>query len=267
MFNDFGAWLSGLIGGATYRILPAVIYLVAGLLVIRMIMNLVQKALEKSKLEKAAHKLIQAVIKVVLYLLLILIVATALGIDMTGTVALASVLTLAVSLSLQNVLSNVISGFSLLYTKPFKSGDMVEIAGQTGVVKEIDLTYTKLLTPDNKIISIPNSAVNAAQIVNYTALGTRRVDITVTASYEAAVKDVLAALKEAAVVPTAMQDPAPFAGVKNYGESSIEYALNLWCKCEDYLPTMFAVNEKIKEVFDAKHIEMTYPHLNVHLDK
>ena len=123
-----------------------------------------------------------------------LIVASTLGIDVTSIVALASVLTLALSLALQNMVSNIIGGFTILYTQPFHSGDYVEIAGQSGTVQEINMTYTKLTTPDNKVISIPNSAVVAAQIVNYSAEETRRVSIDVSVGQEVAPQKVIDAV-------------------------------------------------------------------------
>ena len=249
------------------RTLPAVIVLVIGILAIVVINRLLSVALQKSKLEKAAHSLIKSVVKVALFVLLGLIVCSKLGLDVTSVVALASVLTLAVSLALQNALSNLIGGFTLLYTKPFHSGDFVEIAGQSGTVQEIGLTYTKLATADNKIVSIPNGSVVAAQIVNFTTTGTRRVDITVSASYDIPVEKVLAALQEAGKVPTALDAPEPFVGVSRYGESAIEYVLRVWSTADDYWTTMFAANQKVKAVFDAQGILMTYPHLNVHLDK
>ena len=208
-----------------------------------------------------------SVIRVALYLLLALIVASSLGIDVTGIIALASVLTLAVSLSVQNTLTNLISGFTLLYTKPFVAGDFVEIAGQSGSVREVGLTYTKLVTPDNKCISIPNGSVTSAQIVNYTVMGTRRADITVSASYDTPVELVLEALLEAANVETALETPAPTAVVQGYGESAIDYLLLVWSASGDYWKTLCTVKENVKKVFDAKNVVMTYPHINVHVEK
>ena len=205
--------------------------------------------------------------KAVLGLLLGLMVAAKLGVDVTGIVALASVLSLAVSLAVQDALSNVIGGFTLLNTRPFVAGDFVEIAGQSGTVREVGLAYTKLNTGDNKQVSIPNSAVVAAQIVNYSANGTRRVDITVSASYDAPIEQVLEALKEAAQVPTKLEEKESFAAVKHYGDSAIEYVLQVWSTADDYWTTLFTVNKRIKDVFDEKGISMTYPHLNVHLDQ
>ena len=251
----------------TMLVLPAIIILVVGILIIRLVMKLVTRLLESSRLEKAAHSLIKTVLQTVLYVLLALIVASSVGIDVTGIVALASVLTLAISLSVQNMLTNLIGGFTLLYTKPFVSGDFVEIAGQSGTVKEIGLTYTKLATADNKTASIPNGAVVATEIVNYTTAGTRRVEISVSASYDSPIETVLEALQEAAKLPTALEDPASVAAVKSYGESAIEYVLFVWCKAEDYWTTLFEGNRNVKAVFDAKGVEMTYPHVNVHIEK
>lgn len=260
-------WMWGIGTAVVEKIVPFTLILVAGIVLIKIIMNIITKALEKSKLEKAAHSLIKSLVRVVLYLLLGLIAASKLGIDVTGVIALASVLTLAVSLSVQNALTNVIGGITLLYTKPFKSGDYVEIAAESGTVEEIGMSYTKLLTPDNKVIYIPNSAVVSADIVNFTVSGTRRVDLTVTASYNTPTDKVIAALYEAAKVPGALTDPAPFAAVSRYGDSSIEYILRIWTKTDDYWDVNFTANAKIRETFRANGVEMSYPHLNVHLEK
>ena len=260
-------WLSGISGFLISAVLPAAVIFAIGILLIRATIGFVSKLLAKSKLEKAAHKLIQTMIRVVLYGLLALIAASKLGVDVTGIVALASVLTLAVSLSIQNALTNLISGFTLLYTKPFSSGDYVEVAGQSGSVQEIGLTYTKLATPDNKSVSIPNSAVTASEIVNYTVLGTRRVSIEIAVSYEAPTETVLDALRESGNVPTILPEHPPFAALSSYGDSAIRYVLHVWSSAEDYFTTMFAVNERIRIVFLERGIFMTYPHLNVHLDK
>ena len=247
--------------------IKAVILLVIGILAIRLVMNLLKKTLEKSKLEKAAHTLILSLARVTLYILLLLSVASSLGIDVTGIVALASVLTLALSLALQNMVSNIIGGFTILYTHPFHSGDYVEIAGQSGTVEEINMTYTKLSTPDNKVISIPNSAVVAAQIVNYSAQSTRRVEITVSAAYTIPTQKVIDALALAGTMDKVLLDPAPMAVLTGYGESAINYSLRVWVKTEDYWDVYFALNQRVKAVFDEQGITMTYPHLNVHLDK
>lgn len=249
------------------KLMGTVLILVIGILVIRVIMRLITAALEKSHLEKAAHSLILSLTRAAMYILLFLIAASQMGIDVSSIVALASVLTLALSLALQNMVSNLIGGFVILYTHPFHSGDYVEIAGQGGTVKEISMTYTVLATPDNRIISIPNSAVAAAQVVNYSSADSRRVELTVTASYDAPTQKVLDALVLAGTVDNALLNPAPSAVIVSYDDSAIRYSLRIWVKPGDYWDVYFQVNQRIKDVFDQQGIEMTYPHLNVHLDK
>lgn len=249
------------------KLMGTVLILVIGVLVIRVIMRLITAALEKSHLEKAAHSLILSLARAAMYILLFLIAASQMGIDVSSIVALASVLTLALSLALQNMVSNLIGGFVILYTHPFHSGDYVEIAGQGGTVKEISMTYTVLATPDNRIISIPNSAVAAAQVVNYSSADSRRVELTVTASYDAPTQKVLDALVLAGTVDNALLNPAPSAVIVSYDDSAIRYSLRIWVKPGDYWDVYFQVNQRIKDVFDQQDIEMTYPHLNVHLDK
>ena len=249
------------------KLMGTVLILVIGVLVIRVIMRLITAALEKSHLEKAAHSLILSLARAAMYVLLFLIAASQMGIDVSSIVALASVLTLALSLALQNMVSNLIGGFVILYTHPFHSGDYVEIAGQGGTVKEISMTYTVLATPDNRIISIPNSAVAAAQVVNYSSADSRRVELTVTASYDAPTQKVLDALVLAGTVDNALLNPAPSAVIVSYDDSALRYSLRIWVKPGDYWDVYFQVNQRIKDVFDQQGIEMTYPHLNVHLDK
>ena len=265
--NDLSSLWVTITTGAAGRILSALMTFVVGYILIRIATNLLRGALQKTKLEKAAHSLILSLAKTVLYVLLILAIIKGLGIDITGVVALASVMTLAVSMSMQNMLTNVMGGFTLLYNHPFHSGDFVEIAGQSGTVKDINMAYTRLTTPDNKVISIPNSAVVSAQIVNYSTADSRRVEFNVTASYDAPTQKVMDALTEAGTVDGVLQDPAPFAAVSGYGDSAISYVLRVWVKNADYWDVYFYVNKRIKDIFDQQGIEMTYPHLNVHLDK
>ena len=263
----FETILAGLLTVLTASLIPAIAITIIGVVIIKLVNKVVKAALEKTKLEKAAHSLIFSVVNVAMYIILGLIIATKLGIDVTSIVALASVLTLAVSLALQNMLANVIGGFTILSTTPFHSGNYVEIAGQSGTVTEINMTYTKLVTPDGKLISIPNSAVVASQIVNYSSEPVRRCEVVVSASYDSAVQDVIGALCAAGAVDKALTDPAPVAYVTSYGDNAINYSLRIWTRNEDYWTVFFAATENVKKIFDERGIEMTYPHLNVHLDK
>ena len=267
MFAKIYDWFDLALTYAAGKLLPMVALTALGVLAIQAALKITKKMLEKSKLEKAAHTLLLTAVQVVLYILLALMVASGLGIDVTGIVALASVLTLAVSLSVQNLLTNVFGGFTLLYTKPFASEDFVEIAGQSGTVKEIGLTYTKLATVDNKIVSIPNSAVVAAEIVNYTVTGTRRLDINLEVSYGVPAEQVLQIMGEAAKQDTVLEEPAPNPVVMEYKQSSVNYCLMVWCKAEDYWGTKFAINQELSRLAKEAGISFYDPHLSVRVEK
>ena len=252
---------------AIETILPAVLILAVGLLVIRVVKTIVRKVLNTSKLEKAAHSLIKSLVAVVLYLLLGLMVASRLGIDVTGIIAMASVLSLAVSLAVQNMLANVIGGFTLLYTQPFHSGDYVEVGAEAGTVMEIGMAYTKLQTPDNKMISIPNATVVAGDIVNYSITGTRRLDVNIRAEYEEDSQRVIDALLEAGEDPRVLADPAPCAVITGYSTDAVNYSLRVWTKTEDYWDVNFLINRRIRDSFAEKDIRIAYPRMHVQLDK
>ena len=264
--NAIFTWLSLAGTFVLSKALPMIALAALGILAVQVVLKLIRKMLEKSKLEKAAHTLIVTASQIVLYILLALMVASGLGIDVTGVVAMASVLTLAVSLSVQNLLTNVFGGFTLLYTKPFASDDYVEIAGQSGTVKEIGLSYTKLATADNKIVSIPNSAVVAAEIINYTVTGTRRLDINLTVSYSIPAETVLALLEKAAEQPKVKTDPGKVIAIKEYNERSITYGLMLWCDAADYWDLKFAVNRDLSRLAEEAGIRFYDPRLSVHME-
>ncbi len=268
MWEFLKTWLASTGMNLLTVTLRFVIIFALGLIIVRIVNKIINKLLKNSKLEKAAHSLIKTLAKTVMFVLLGLILAASVGIDVTGIVALASVLTLAISLALQNMLANVIGGFTLLYTHPFGSGDYVEIAGQSGSVHEVGMAYTKLITPDNRMVSIPNSAVVAAEIVNYTVLGTRRVEVLISASYDTAPKLVMDTMLGCLEGMPILHEPAePCAMLKEYGESTIQYTMRYWVKGDDYWDTYFAVNEKIKSEFERCGVKMSYPHLNIHVEK
>ena len=166
------------------------------------------------------------------------------------------------------VLSNVAGGIMLLISKPFTVGDYVSCDGIEGAVRAVDLAYTTFTTVDNKEIFVPNSQIVTAKIVNYNALGRRRVDLTYTASYDAPTETVRTAILEAvAAFPQVTDEPAPTVVLSEYGASSISYLVRLWVSAADYWTVYYGMNEKVRETFAAHGVEMTYDHLNVHMIK
>ena len=267
IMEDFLNWLASLGLSSVDRIISFLLILLAGIVVIRIIVKLVNKVLEKSKLEKAAHGMIRSLVKTVLYLLLILMAVSSLGVDVTGVLALASVATLAVSLALQDLLSNLVGGFTLVYTHPFSAGDYVEIAGQAGTVEAIGMTYTKLLTPDYKLVQIPNASVVSSEIVNYSCTGKRRVAVDISTAYDADAEKVLTVLREAAAVEGILNDPPIFATILGYGDRGINFSVRVWCPSAVYWDVYFAILGNVKTLFDREGLKLGYPHLSVHLEK
>ena len=249
------------------RLLPALISLALCLLAIWLLTKLTDKLLGRSKkIDGTLGGFIRSAVRGVMWILTVIIVADALGIPTTSLVALVSVVGLALSLSVQNIMSNLFSGITLLIAKPFVAGDFVDIAGKTGTIKSMGLFYTMMDTVDNTVINIPNGDVTAASIVNYSKEALRRVDMKFCASYDDATEDVKAAILEAAAEDERIRtEPAPFIALNQYKDSCIEYVVRLWCKNSDYWDVYFGMNERVRAAFDRNGISMTYEHMNVHI--
>lgn len=261
--SSFLATLKGLSLGGILKILVLAVVLFA---IIRLLNGLFEKFIQRSKIDKSLHGFLRATVKIVLYFLAAMILAGSLSIDVTSLIALLSVAGLALSLAVQGVLSNLAGGIVILTTKPLRVGDYVSVGTQEGTVEEIGMTYTKLITWDRRIIYIPNSTVTSSNVVNYTVGGKRRVDITITASYDCPIETVKAALRDAAASVSLLLPQEPiFARVTGYQESAIEYALKGWCREEDYWDAYYDLLEAVKVSFDRAGVQMSYPHLNVHM--
>lgn len=238
------------------------------LIAIRVVSGVIGRVLEKSHLERTLSSFIRSILKVIIYFVAVLIVLSTLGVDVTSLVALLSVAGLAVSLALQNTLSNLAGGIQLLVTKPFAAGNYVEAGANSGTVYQVGLAYTTLVTPDNRVVYVPNSDIAAARIVNYNGRDTRRVEIKVTASYDAPIQTVKDTINQLLAADSRiLGDPAPFVRVSNYGSSSIEYTIRVWCAAGDYWGIYFDLMDNMKPAFDTAGVAMTYDHLNVHVVK
>ncbi len=248
------------------KVFTAVIAAVACLVVIKILTKVMSRALSRSKLDTPLQALLRNLLRSALWFVGIIIVLGCLGIEVTSLVALLSVVGLAFSLALQNFLSNMAGGMQLLASHPFKLGDFVDAGGCSGTVTEIGLFYTKLTTPDNKLVQLPNSTIVSANIINYSAQPTRRVELKVSASYDAPTEQVIALLKGlAADHPLVLKEPEPLVHVDKYGNSAIGYLLYVWCANTDYWTVYFDLTDSFKPAFDKAGIEMTYPHVNVHM--
>ena len=252
-------------GGFSWtKLISAAILLVVCGVLIKLILKATDRMLGRSRLDKAVHPFIRTIVKLVLLFTAIMLIAGTLGVDTSSLLALLSVAGLAVSLALQNVLSNMASAVILLTTKPFQIGHFIEMGSVSGTVVKIGAICTDILTLNNQLVHVPNSEITGSTVTNYTASDKRRLEYRITASYYAPVENVKAALLRAAEHPLRMQEMQPIARVNGYGESAIEYVLFLWIRPKDYMDVYYDVLENVKREFDAAGIEMTYPHINVH---
>lgn len=247
-------------------LLRVVMMVLLGILAIRLLMKMVDRVLERSKSVAAIKPYIHTAVNIFLWVLLALMLAGTLDVDVTSIIAMLSVAGLAVSMALQNTLSNLAGGLVLLVTKPFVVGDYVEADGVSGTIAAVDMSYTTFVTPDNKEIFVPNSQLSATKITNYNRLGRRRMDLKFTASYDAPTAQVRSAIEEAlAAIPGILDDPAPMVYLSEYQSSSIEYLTRLWTAADDYWTVYYALLEGVRESFARHGVEMTYDHLNVHI--
>lgn len=248
------------------RLASAAAFLVVGIGVHRLLLSLIGRGLKRSHLEDRVKEVLRGTLSFVMWFVLALVVLGCLNVEVTSLVALLSVAALAVSLALQNLLSNVAGGLLLLSTKPYTIGDYIEVGGVAGTVVEPGIFYTKLRTYDGKAVQVPNSQVSSEKIINYTAEATRRVDVKVNISCGEPVEKVKAALFS--VLKTharILADPEPEVRINGFGEQSIEYFIRVWCANADYWDVYFEVMEGVKAALDRAGVEMAYNHLNIHM--
>ena len=247
------------------KIVTALVLLAVCLLMTKLILKGQDKLLGRSKLDKSLHGLTRSFTKILLLFITVMVVAGSLGIDTSSLLAVLSVAGLAASLALQDSLSNLASGINILLTKPFVVGDYITAGSYSGTVEEIRIAYTRLATPENQVVMIPNRTVTASVIINYSTQSKRRLDLTVSASYDAPTELVLEALREAAAIPQVLPDEPSMFRLSGYGDSAINYMLRVWTTTADYWDAYFDILERVRTSFEARGIEMTYPHLNVHM--
>lgn len=271
MFNSTPEWITTaqeLLTKFGLKIIAAIIIFVIGRWVAKLVKNVLQKTLERAKVDHALVGFTCSLVHAGLMVFVILAALGQVGVQTTSFIAVLGAAGLAVGLALQGSLANFAAGVLILLFRPFKVGDFVEGAGATGVIKEIHIFTTTMNTPDNKRVIIPNAKMMGDNIINYSAEGTRRLDLTASISYGDSIDTAKAALMdEISKSELVLKDPAPFVGVSAMNDSSIDFAVRPWVNVANYWPAFFALNEAIKKRLEAEGLTIPFPQRDVHLYK
>lgn len=261
------AQLSTFFSGLTLKsLLAAALLLVLCIVLIRLLLKAADKLFTHTKLDHTILGFLRASIKAVLIFIAVMLIAGTLGVDTSSLLAILSVAGLAVSLSVQNALSNVAGALMLLNAKPFRVDDYVQIGDKAGTVLSIGAIYTTLRTYDNQIIHLPNSQVTAAAIINTTQEPVRRADVTVYAPYAASAAPICDALTAAArACPLVCTDRPIEAHVAAYHERNVSYTLRFWARTEDYWTCRNEITDSLQAAVGSAGIQLEAPHINVHM--
>ena len=246
----------------------ALVVFFVGLKLIRIVTKAVDKGFQKRNMDLTLQRFLLPLITYTLRILLAIIVISMLGLPVSSLVALLGAAGVAVGLAMQGGLSNFAGGILILFVKPFKVGDYIQVStvNQEGTVEEIGIFNTSLRTPDNKRIIIPNGNMSSSCVMNYSAFPERRVDLVFTISYSADLDHVRSVITEVLKQEDfVLQDKDIFVGVKAYGDSSVELMAWAWVLSKDFLTASYDIKEKVKKAFDRENIEIPYPQLDVHI--
>lgn len=248
------------------KLLEALVLLVVGLKLVKWLKKWLKESPKLDKLDSGLRSFLISFSTIILYALLIIVIASILGIPATSFITILASCGVAVGLALQGSLSNFAGGLMILFFRPFKVGDFIEASGETGIVQEITVVYTVLLTLDNKRVTIPNGGLTNSVIKNYSSEELRRVDLTFNVAYGSDVEQVKALIgKLAAAHPLALKEPAPFVRLSAHGDSALTFTTRVWCKNADYWDVYFDLTEGVKKAFDEKGIQIPYPQMDVHV--
>jgi small conductance mechanosensitive channel len=250
------------------KVIAAIAVFIVGRWIAKLLTAFTEKVMNKRKVDPTIVSFIANLSYIALLVFVVLAALGQLGIQTTSFIAVIGAAGLAIGLALQGSLSNFAAGFLMIIFRPFKVGDFIEGAGVAGTVEAIHIFTTQMLTPDNKTIIIPNASLTAGNITNYSAKGTRRVDLVFGIGYgddvdhaKKVISDVLA--KEERI----LKDPAPTIKLIELADSSVNFAVRPWVLSTDYWDVYSALTENIKKSFDAEGINIPFPQRDVHVYK
>ena len=261
-------WLKNFFFSNWQQIIIFFCVLVFGIIIIKIILAVLNRAFKKSsRVNKTARHFFLGVIKALLYIIYIIALFSMLGVPTTSMIALLSAFALALSLALQDTMSNLASGVVLVFTRPFSEGDYIELSdGAAGTVVKITMFNTHLRTPSNQIVVVPNKTAVTCNTTNYSTESTRRLDIPLSVAYGTDVEKVKeVGLSVAHAHEKVLKDPAPMTRLNNHGASSLDFILRVWVPSSEYWNVYFDLKEQVVAAFNENGIEIPFNQLDVHV--
>jgi len=243
------------------KIVAAILILIIGLWLTKKIVRLTRKLMGARGVDETLQKFLGDLIGWVLKVLIFIVAISQLGVETTSFIAILGAAGLAVGLALQGSLANFAGGTLIMIFKPFKVGDLIDAQGELGGVKEIQIFVTKLISPGNKLVIIPNGVLSNGNIVNYTEEGKLRVDLTFGVGYDEDIKKTKEVLMQVMQNDSnVLKDPEPTVNVSELADSSVNFAVRPWATPENYWNVYFGITEAGKLALDKAGIEIPYPH-------
>lgn len=244
------------------------VMVLAGLIVLKIILKITRKALDRSSLDVVLYTFIINAIKTVAVIILITMCLGLLGVQMSTIIAVIGAAGAAIALALKDSLANIAGGVMIIVTKPFNRDDYIDIGNVSGKVKDIDLFITTLMTYDNKTITVPNGLVNTSILINHSKEDIRRVDCKFNIGYSSDIVLAKQLMKDICDRnDMVLEDPEPVIGVSDHGESAVIMDLLAWCHTDDYWTLKYFLEEEVKHVFDENNIAIPYPQMDIHIEK
>ena len=266
--TDFMDKIVGIATTVGAKILLAIVAFIIGRIIIKAIGKALDKIRGFSKLDQTVQSFIHSLVRIGLNMVLIIAIIQILGIPMTSVITVLASAGLAIGLSLQGALSNCAGGLMILIFKPFKVGDYVVASGAEGIVKEITVFYTHILTLDNKRIIVPNGGLMNANVTNYSYENTRRVDLVFKAAFGTDQNLVLGLMRKAAEgTKGVLADPEPFARFSGCADNAQEFTLRAWCATGDYWDVYFDLLQNVSGAFGQAGIAAPATKLDVTMEK
>lgn len=250
------------------RVLLSLIVLIIGFQLIKMVRKIIKKSLLRGNADIGVVQFIDSFLKVSLYVVLIITIASGFGLDAASILAVLGSAGVAIGLAIQGSLSNFVGGVLILLLKPFKIGDYIkeDTNGNEGTVSEIELFYTKLMTPDNKVIVLPNGILANSSLTNVTACDSRRLDIIIGISYDSDIRVAKETLQKVLEQESAvLKDKEHFVYVSELGQDAVNIGIRCWFSMEDFWQGKWRITENLKYALDEAEIRIPFRQVDVHL--